>query len=84
MREGRAGEVGRKEGVKTSSFLMKLFSPLYSKERFSDIWGFKCLFALPAWLFIALRVCAAFAGILSLSGNTTESKAVYLFLPALI
>lgn len=76
--------MGRKEGEKISSFLMKLFSPLYSKERFFDIGDFKYLFAMPAWLFTALRVCAAFAGRLSLSGNTTECKAIYLFLLALI
>lgn len=35
-------------------------------------------------MFTALRVCAASAGMLSLSGNVTECKAVYLFLLALI
>lgn len=76
--------MGRREGEKTSSFLTKLFSPPPSKERFSAIWSFKCLFALPAWLFTALRVCAVFAGKLSLSGSVMECKAVYLFLLALI
>lgn len=39
---------------------------------------------LPTWLFTALRVCAAFAGMLSLSESMTECKAVYLFLLTLI
>lgn len=74
----------RREGEKNSSFLTKLFSPPPSKERFSAIWTFKCLFVLPTWLFTALKVCAAFAGMLSLSGSMTECKAVYLFVLALI
>lgn len=55
------GKWGGGEGGKTSYFLTKLFSTPPSKERLSAIWSFKCLFALPTWLFTALEsLCCLF------------------------